>query len=164
MALKEKINAEYKEAFKAKQEQKVSVLRMLNAAIKNKELEKRLKLGKTEISDADLEARSQLTDEEVLAVIGSEAKRRKDSVSQYKEGGRPELAEQEDAELKILEAYLPEPMGEEEIRKNVQGAIKESGAVGATDLGKVMKVLMPLVRGKADGNLVNRIVKEELGK
>lgn len=163
MTLKEKINQEFKEAFKAKQELEVSVLRMLNSNIKNKEFEKRAKLSKGGAPEAELEKQSQLTDEEVLGVIGMEAKRRKDSIAQYQSGGRPELAAQEEAELKILAAYLPEQMGEEKIRKIVQESIKESGAVGAADLGKVMKVLMPKVKGKADGGLVNRLVKEELG-
>jgi len=164
MTLKEKINADYKEAFKAKEEKKVSVLRMLNAAIKNKEVEKRVKLAKEIADDAELEKQSQLNDEEVLTVIGSQASRRKDSIAQYEEGGRPELATQEKEELAILAVYLPAEMSEDEIRKNVQEAIKESGASGVADLGKVMKVLMPRVKGKADGNLVNQIVKAELSK
>lgn len=162
--LKEKINADYKEAFKAKEERRVSVLRMLNSAIKNKEVEKRMRLAKEVSEESELEKQSQLTDEETLAVISSEAKRRKDSIAQYEQGGRPELAEQEKAELTILSAYLPAQMPEDEIRRNVVESIKESGAAGVADLGKVMKVLMPRVKGKADGNLVNQIVKEELGR
>ncbi len=163
--LKEKINQDFKDAFKAKKELKVSVLRMLSSAIKNKETEKRTKLAKAgEQEEAILVKESQLLDEEVLMVIGTEAKRRKDSIEQYKTGGRPELAAQEEAELKILAVYLPEQMGEDEARKIVIESIKESGAAGVADLGKVMKVLMPKVKGKADGNLVNQIVKEELGK
>jgi uncharacterized protein YqeY len=163
MALKEKINNDFKEAFKAKKELEVSVLRMLSSAIKNKEVEKRTKLSKSETSGEELEKQSQLTDEETLAVINTEVKRRKDSIQQYQQGGRPELAEQEGAELKVLAAYLPEQINEEELRKIVVEAIKESGAAGAQDLGKVMKVLMPKVKGRADGGLVNKIVKEELG-
>lgn len=162
MSLKEKINQDFKDAFKAKEGKKVSVLRMLNAAIKNREVEKRTKLSKSETSD--LEKESQLTDEEVLAVISSEAKRRKDSIAQFEQGGRPELAAAEQKELKILEAYLPEQMGEEEVRKLIKEAITESGAMSAADIGKVMKVLMPRVKGKADGGMVNKIVKEELEK
>ncbi len=164
MLLKEKINQDYKDAFKAKDEKKVSVLRMLASAIKNKELEKRTKLTKTVSDSAELERQSQLSDEEVLAVIGTEVKRRKDSIEQFKAGGRPELAASEEVELEILSAYLPEPMGEKELRNIVIEAVKESGAAGVQDLGKVMKVLMPRVKGKADGNLVNKIVKEELEK
>ena len=164
MTLKEKINQDFKEAFKAKEELRVSVLRMLNSSIKNKEFDKRAKLSKGGVADVDIEKQSQLTDEEVLSVIGTEAKRRKDSIEQFKSGGRPELATQEERELAILAAYLPEQMGEDEVRKIVVESIKESGASGAADLGKVMKVLMPKVKGKADGGLVNKIVKEELEK
>ncbi len=162
--LKEKINQDFKEAFKAKEELKVSVLRMLSSAIKNKEVEKRTKLAKSGTAETDLEKESQLTDEEVLAVILSEAKRRKDSIAQFEQGGRPELAAAEQSELKILEAYLPEQMGEEEVRKLIKEEIGESGAMSAADIGKVMKVLMPRVKGKADGGMVNKIVKEELKK
>ncbi len=163
--LKEKINQDFKDAFKAKKELKVSVLRMLSSAIKNKETEKRTKLAKAgEQEEAILVKESQLLDEEVLMVIGTEAKRRKDSIEQYKTGGRPELAAQEEAEFKILSVYLPEQMEEDTVRKIVIESIKESGAAGVTDLGKVMKVLMPKVKGKADGGMVNKIVKEELEK
>jgi hypothetical protein len=164
MALKEKINQDFKDAFKAKEELKVSVLRLLNSAIKNKEVEKRTRLSKTVTDSAKLEKQSQLSDEEVLAVLGAEAKRRKDSIEQYQQGGRPELASREEAESQILAAYLPEQMGEEELRQIVAESIKESGAAGVQELGKVMKVLMPRVKGKADGGLVNKIVKEELEK
>ncbi len=164
MTLKEKISQDFKEAFKAKEEQKVSVLRLLNSSIKNKELEKRIKLSKTITDEAELSRQCQLADEEVLSVIGSEAKRRKDSIEQYNQGGRPELAAQEEEEYQILAAYLPVQMTEEEIRKEVVSAIKESGATSAQDMGKIMKVLMPKVKGKSDGGLVNKIVKEELEK
>jgi len=165
MTLKEKINQDFKEAFKAKEELKVSVLRMLSSSLKNKEMDKRAKLVKAGTQDeVELAKESQLSDEEVLTAIGTEAKRRKDSIEQFKAGGRPELAAQEEKELAILAAYLPEQMGEEEVRKIIVESIKESGAAGVAEIGKVMKVLMPRVKGKADGNLVNKIVKEELGK
>lgn len=163
MTLKEKINQDFKDAFKAKEEKKVGVLRMLNASIKNREVEKRTKLSKTE-APGDLEKESQLNDEETLAVIASEVKRRKDSIEQFKSGGRPELAAQEEQELKILEVYLPQQMSEEELRTIVAESIKESNASSSQDFGKVMKVLMPRVKGKADGGLVSKIVKEELEK
>jgi len=163
MTLKEKINQDFKEAFKAKEELRVSVLRMLSSGIKNKEMDKRVKLVKEGTAEGELENKMQLTDEEVLSAIITEVKRRKDSIQQFTDGGRPELAVQEEKELQILSAYLPAQMGEEEVRKIVQESIKESGAAGPQDLGKVMKVLMPKVKGKADGNLVNQIVKELLG-
>jgi len=165
MSLKEKINQDFKDAFKAKEELKVSVLRMLSSSLKNKEMEKRSKLVKTGTTDeAVLAKESQLLDEEVLQTIGTEAKKRKDSIKQFQDGGRPELAAQEEKELAILSVYLPEQMGEEEVRKIIVESIKEAGASGAQDLGKVMKVLMPKVKGKADGGMVNKIVKEELEK
>ena len=149
----------------AKEELKVSVLRLLNSSLKNKEMEKRTKLAKAGQQDeVILVKESQLLDEEVLTVIGTEVKRRKDSMEQYKNGGRPELAAQEERELAILAAYLPEQMGEETVRKIVIESIKESGAASIADLGKVMKVLMSKVKGKADGGMVNKVVKEELGK
>lgn len=164
MTLKEKINQDFKEALKSKEALKVSVLRMVNSSVKNREMDKRAKLMKSGISDDTLEQESQLNDEEILYVLSSELKKRKDSIQQYEQGGRSELAEQEKQEAKILSVYLPEPMVEEEIRKVIGESIKESGACGAQDLGKVMKVLMPKIKGKADGNLVNKIVKEELGE
>lgn len=164
MTIKQKINQNFKDAFKAKEERKVSVLRMLTAAIKSRETEKRTKLSKTVSDLTELEKQSQLNDDETLAVIASEAKRRKDSIEQFKQGGRPELAAAEKEELKILSAYLPQQIGEAELKKIVKVAVAESGAAGAADIGKVMKVLMPRVKGKADGGLVQKIVKEELEK
>lgn len=164
MSLKEKINQDFKEAFKAKEDARVSVLRMLLANIKNNELAKRMKLSKAGATESEVAQQCQLNDEEVLSVIGTEVKRRKDSIEQYKNGGRPELAAREEAELKILSVYLPEQMGENEVRKIIQESIKEAGAVDTADLGKVMKVLMPKVKGMVDGGMVNKIVKEELGK
>jgi hypothetical protein len=163
MTLKEKISQDFKDAFKAKEEKRVGVLRMLNASIKNREVEKRTKLSKVQ-TPGDLEKESQLNDEETMVVIASEAKRRKDSIEQFKSGGRPELTAQEEQELKILEAYLPAQMSEEELRSIVAESIKESNALSSQDLGKVMKVLMPRVKGKADGGLVSKIVKELLGE
>lgn len=164
MTLKEKLNQDFKEALKAKEELKVSVLRMLNSNIKNKEFDKRAKLSKTGVEGEELDKQVQLTDDEVLSVLGTEIKRRKDSIEQFTQGGRPELAKHEEDEIKILSAYMPEQMGEDELRKIISEAVKESGAASPQDLGKVMKVLMPKVKGKADGALVNKIVKEELEK
>jgi hypothetical protein len=163
MTLKEKINQDYKEAFKAKDESRVSTLRMLNSTVKNRELEKRSKLIKSGASENELDAQSVLNDEEMIEVISSEVKKRRDSINQYRQGDRPELANQEEVELAILVAYLPQQMTEEEIRQEVKKAVAASGALGTQDLGKVMKVLMPVVKGKVDGSLVNQIVKEELG-
>ena len=163
MTLWEKINSDFKEAYKAKDETLVSTLRLLLAAIKNKEVEKRTKLSKSEPIEK-LEELSKLSDEEIISVVFSEVKRRKEAAEQYKQGGREELARKEEQEMKILSFYMPEQLGEEEIKKLVQEAIKKTGASGLPDLGKVMGALMPQVKGKADGNLVNKIVREELEK
>lgn len=163
MTLKGKIDQDFKEAFKAKDEARVSTLRMLLAAIKTKEIEKRTRLSKTEPLEK-LEEASKLNDEEIISVISSEIKRRKEAAEQYQQGGRPELVQKEEAEAKILVSYMPEQLSEEELRGLVKEAIKKSGASGPQEIGKVMGVLMPQVKGKADGGLVSRIVKEELEK
>lgn len=167
-SLREKIQEQAKEALKNKEQLKLSVLRMLLAAIFNKEKEKRAKLSKTENLSVDGEAKlaelSKLNDTEVLETIASEVKKRKDSIEQFEKGGRPELAEQEKKEMEILAAYLPEQLSEEEIRNLVQEKISQIGASGPKEAGKVMAALMPQVKGKADGGLVSKIVQEELKK
>lgn len=167
-SLREKIQEQVREALKNKEQLKLSVLRMLLAAIFNKEKEKRAKLSKTENLSVDGEAKlaelSKLNDTEVLETIASEVKKRKDSIEQFEKGGRPELAEQEKKEMEILAAYLPEQLSEEEIRNLVQEKISQIGASGPKEAGKVMAALMPQVKGKADGGLVSKIVQEELKK
>ncbi len=164
MPLKEKIQAETKKAMQAKDQLKVSVLRMLMAAVFNREKEKRAKLSKSEEDLKKLDKLSKLTDEETLEVISSEAKKRKDSIEQYEKGGRQDLVDQEKKELEILTAYLPEQMSEEEIRKLVKAKMEELGAISPQETGKVMGALMPQLKGKADGVLISKIVQEELGK
>lgn len=146
--LKEKLNEDMKTALKSGNAQRRMVLGMVMAAAKNKEIEKR----------------SELNDEEIIAVIASEVKKRRDAVEQYEKGGRPELAEQEKQEINILMGYMPEQMPEEQIREEVKKAIAETGAKDIKEMGKVLGALMPKVKGKADGQLVSRIVKEELSK
>ena len=146
---------------KAKNEVVLSVLRMLNSAIKNRELEKRAKLAK-EGTEEKLDEMSQLNDEEIVSAISSEAKKRKDAIEEFKKAGREDLVEKEEKELEVLMKYMPEQMGEEEIRKIVAKAIEETGAASVKEMGKVMGVIMPQVKGKADGSLVQKIVKEEL--
>ena len=159
--LKQQIQNDLKEAMKNKDAFLLGVLRMAVTAIKNKELEKRTKLSKTEAIEK-LDEMSQLTDEEALAVMLSEAKKRKDTIEEFTKGGRKDLAEKEQKELEALKKYLPEQMGDEEIRKIVVGAIAQTGASDVKEMGKVMAAIMPQVKGKADGSLVNKIVKEEL--
>jgi uncharacterized protein YqeY len=164
MSLKEKIQTDVKKAMQEKDALRVSVLRMLRAAIFNKEKEKRAKLSKTEEKLEKLDELSKLTDEETNEVISSEVKKRKESIEQYEKGNRQDLADQEKKELEILMKYLPEQMSEEEIRKLVKEKIEEMGASGPKDTGKVMGAVMPQLKGKADGNVVNKIVQEELRK
>ncbi len=148
---KQDLQSELKQAMLAKDSVKTSVLRMVISAIGYAEIQK---------GGAGYEA----TDEDVMAVIQKEAKQHKDSIEQFKNAGRNELVEKEEVELKILEQYLPAQMDETEVRKLVVDAIAKSGATSAADMGKVMGVLMPQVKGKADGGLVSRVVREELAK
>ena len=146
--MKDKLTQDVKNALKTGDKQRRLVLGMVMAAVKNKEIEKRSELG----------------DEEIVAVIASEIKKRRDAVDKYEKGGRPELAEQEKQEMDILMGYMPEQMPEEQIREEVKRAIAETGAKDIKEMGKVLQVLMPKVKGKADGQLVSQIVKEELSK
>jgi len=164
MILKEKIQKDLKEALKKKDEIVVSVLRMLLAAILNKEKEKRYKLSKDkpELTEEELEKESQLTDEEVIEVISSEIKKRKESILEFKKGERQDLVEKEKKEIEVLKKYLPEQLSEEEIKKLVKVAIETVEAKEPKDMGKVMVELMPQIKGKADGATVSKIVKELL--
>jgi uncharacterized protein YqeY len=146
---KQQLQAELKESMLARNELKTSVLRMLLSAINYYEIEK---------GGAGYNA----TDEDVMNVLQKQVKQRRDSIDQFKSAGRQELVDKETKELEMLNAYLPEQMGEEEIRGIVKLAITESGATSMQDIGKVMGALMPKVKGKADGNIVNKIVREEL--
>jgi uncharacterized protein YqeY len=154
MSLKEKIQSELNSAVKANKVLAVSVFRQLLAAFLNKEKEKRYKSKE--------EKEAQLTDEEAMEVVAFEAKKRKESIVEFEKGNRKDLADKEKEELAILSEYLPEQMLEEDIRKLVKEAIEKTGASEIKDMGKVMQELMPKVKGKADGNLVGRIVKEFL--
>lgn len=142
----EKIKEDLTIALKEKKEINISVLRMAISAILNKEIEKR---GTSE--------EGKMTDEEVQAVIFSEIKKRRDSVESFEKGGRNDLAEKEKEEIDILMSYMPKEMTEEEIRKIVKEIVKNH-----KDIGSVMKEVVPKTKGRADGSLVARIVKEEL--
>src|SRR3990167_8182229 len=123
--LKEKLQNDVKDALKSGNAEKRLVLGLVLSAIKSRELEKRSKLSKTEPDVAKLEDASKLNDEEVIEVLSSEIKKRKDSIEQYNKGGRPELAEKEKSEIEILTEYMPEQMSEDDIRKVVQQTIKD---------------------------------------
>lgn len=152
--LKEKIQEDLNLSLKSRKELAVSVLRLILAAILNKEKEKRFKSGQAE--------EVPLTGEELVEVIFSEIKKRKEAVELYIKGNRPELAEKEKKEMEILQKYLPEQLPEGEIKKLVKEAIDKTGAKEIKDMGRVMAELMPKVKGKADAGLVSKIVKELL--
>ena len=160
--LQEKINNELKKALQEKDELLLLVLRGVNAAIHNKEIEKRTQLSKQEKDVEKLKKESKLIEEEVMQVISSEAKKRKDSIEEFKKGGRDDLVEKEEKELEILKKYLPEQMSEEQIKEQAKKAIEETGAAGPQDTGKVMGALMPKLKGKAEGGMVSKIVSELL--
>lgn len=148
MSLKEKLTADMKEAMKAREKgrQRLGVIRMVRGAIRQQEID----------------GQKELDDDAVLAVISKEVKQRRDSIEEFKKGGREDLVAQNEAEIAVLMAYLPQQMAEGEIRKLVQDAIAATGASSPKEMGKVMKELMPKVKGRADGKLVNQIVRELL--
>lgn len=146
--LKEKINADLISAMKSKDEVKVSVLRLLKAAIM-----------KFEVSG---DKKQEASDDAVLQLINKEVKQRKDSVEAFKKGAREDLATKEEAEMKVLQEYLPEQMSEDELRVIVKTVIAETGATSKGEFGKVMGSVMQKVKGKADGEMVKRIVTELL--
>ncbi len=132
------------EAMKAKRETELSVLRMLKTALKNKAIE----------------LKKDLTADEALAVLKSEAKKRRDSIEAFKDGGREDLAEKETSELVILEKYLPEQMSEDQVREEAKKIIDELTEEQKNNFGAVMGQVMAKLKGKADGGLVGKIVKE----
>ncbi len=146
--LLDKINASIIESLKSGDNTKVSTLRFLVAALKNAEIELQPQ-GKT------------LDDAVVISVIAKQVKQHKESIEAYTKAGRAELAAKEQAELGILQTYLPAQMGDGEVREIVKRAVGESVS---KDMGSLMKLIMPQLKGKADGGLVKRIVEEELGK
>ncbi len=146
MSIPERLTAELKEALKSKDELRVSVIRMIKASLKNKEIEK---FGK-------------LTDDDILSVLSSMCKQQKESIEQFKLAGRMDLAEKEGKELKIIQSYMPAQLTPQELDNIMISTIKEAGASSPNDIGKVMKLLMPRVKGIADGKIVNERVKELL--
>lgn len=148
MSLKERLSEEMKDAMRSQDKIRLSTIRMLLSAVKNKEID----LGK------------KLADEEVVETITSQVKQRRDSIEQFTKAGRSDLAEKEEAELRILQEFLPEQLTAEEVEAEVEMAVKEAEASGMKDLGKVMKLLMPRVAGRADGKLVSDKVRERLSK
>lgn len=151
MELREKIREEMKKAMKAHRGLEVSVLRMLVSALQNKEIEKRAKVKDGVLDEA-----------EVLGVIRSEAKKRKDAAEEFTKGGRTDLATKESGELLILQAYLPHELSDEEIKEVVAGSIKKIGGATAKDFGRIMADAMKRVEGRAAGDRVGDAVREIL--
>jgi len=147
MTVQEKIQTQMTEAMRNKDQLRLSVLRMMKSAIKNKEIEKM----------------KPLDEGEALSVLNTLVKQRKDSVDQFRKGGREELAQKEESEIKIIEEYLPAAASEDDIRKAIEEAIQETGAASVKDMGKVMKATLVRLAGKsADGSRVSQMVKEKL--
>lgn len=150
MSIKKSILDDLKTAMKNKDKDRLRVLRSLKAKILEKEISER-KGGESDISD-----------EQVIEVLMKASKQRKESIEQFEKGGRSELADQERQELNVIEEFLPDMMSEEEVKAAVREQIDKLGASSMDDMGRVMGVMMGQLKGKAEGSLVSRIVKEEL--
>ena len=148
MSLQQRLDDDLKGAIKSSDKLKTSVLRMLKAAIKNKQVEKN----------------RELSEEEVISVISTLSKQRRESIELFSKGGREDLADKEKQELLILQAYLPSQLTPDQLDRLIVETIQESSAEGVKDMGKVMRLLMPRIKGAADGKLVNQRVKELLEK
>ena len=146
MSLEERLVEEMKQAMKANDKLRLSTIRMIRSGLKNKEIELRKKLE----------------DEDILKVIQVMVRKGEESVEQFQTGGRTDLVEKEKKEIEILKSFLPQPLGQDEILKIIDQSIQETQASSSKDIGKVMKSVMPKIGGKADGKLINQLVKERL--
>jgi uncharacterized protein YqeY len=147
MSLLERLNSDMKQAMKNKEKDKLSVIRMVKASLQNEAI----KLGTQELSE-DAE----------LTVLSREVKQRKDSLHEFDKAGREDLVDKLRTELEIVELYLPKQLSEEELSEIVKETIAEVGATSKAEMGKVMAAIMPKVKGKADGSLVNKFVQQHL--
>ena len=147
MPVKQELDAALKDAMKAKDSVALDAVRAIKSAIKL----------------AEIEAGKELSDEDIHAVIQKAVKQRKDSIEQFTTGARMDLVAVEEAQVAVLAKFLPAQLGEAEVAKLVEEAVTATGATGPKDMGKVMGALMPKVKGKADGGMVNRLVKAKLG-
>jgi hypothetical protein len=146
MNLEERLVEEMKQAMKSNDKLRLSTIRMIRSGLKNKEIALRKKLE----------------DEDVVKVIQAMVRKGEESVEQFQAGGRVDLVEKEKKELDILKSFLPQPLSQEEILKIIDQSIQETQATSLKDIGKVMKSVMPKIGGKADGKLINQLVKERL--
>jgi hypothetical protein len=135
-----------KDSLRAGEKIRLGVIRMLRAQLKN----------------AAIERGEELTEDEIISVLSSAAKMRKEAIEKFQEGNRQDLVDQEKAELEIIRSYMPEPLSEGDLSALIEKTVHEVGAKGMGDLGMVMKQIMPQVRGRVEGGLVNRLVREKL--
>lgn len=146
MSLKQQIQEDMKAAMRAKDTAKLGAIRLLMAAMKQREVDERIELD----------------DPDIVMIVEKLIKQRKDSATQYEAGGRPELAQAERQEIEVLSAYQPTQLSSEEIQEIVKGAVSETGAKSAADMGKLMAVLKPRLAGRADMSVVSKVVKSAL--
>jgi len=146
MSTREQIDADFKEAMKARDTARLETIKMMRAAVKNKEIEKM----------------ETLSEDEVVAVLGSEVKKLNDSLEQFRSGNRDDLVAKTEAELAVVKSYLPEPLSEEEVKKIIEDKVAEAGEVTQKDFGRIMKSVMAEAKGRTDGSVVSRLVKEVL--
>ncbi len=146
MSLLERLNSDIKQAMKNKEKDKLSVIRMIKSSIQNEAI----KTG------------NELSEDEELTVLSREVKQRKDSLHEFDKAGRQDLVEKIRTELQYVELYMPKQLSEEEVSEIVKQAISETGASSKAEMGKVMAVIMPKVKGKAEGSLVNKLVQQHL--
>jgi len=144
MSLLNRLTEELKESLRGGDQTRVSVIRLLKSAIKNREIEKM----------------APLTEDEIIDVIMSGVKQRRESIEQFQKGGREDLVRKEEKELEILQSFLPPPLSEEDLKREIKSVIEEVGASSPRDIGKVMKALMPRIKGRAEGARVSSLVKE----
>ncbi len=146
MGLSERLSEDMKQAMKSQDKFRLSVIRMMRSSVKNVEIDQK----KT------------LNDSEVLDILNRELKQRKDALQEFEKAGREDLAEKMKAEIAVIVEYLPQQLTQEEIREIVEQTIRETGAASKADMGKVMSALMPKVKGRADGRMVNQTVQQLL--
>ncbi|MCD7033049.1 GatB/YqeY domain-containing protein [Metabacillus sp. GX 13764] len=147
MSLLERLNQDMKQAMKNKEKDKLSVIRMLKASIQNEAIKQK---------------KNELSEEEEVTVLSRELKQRKDSLQEFNNADRSDLADKVEIEISIVSEYMPEQLSEDEVLDIVKQTITETGAASKADMGKVMSAIMPKVKGKADGSVVNRLVSQQL--
>jgi uncharacterized protein YqeY len=148
MSLFEKIDQDMKQALKARDKERLSVLRGLKSDLKYRQIDKG----------------DELSEEDAIAVLSSAAKRRRESIDEFRKGGREDLVRKERFELEVITTYLPQQLSEEKLREIIREAIAETGADSPQKLGLVMKIVMPKIKGQADGKLVNKLAMDMLAK